>query len=93
MTDVCIIRGDGALERYPKREACKIGVFQYDPAFVGAGIETAPLQMTATRALYQFPALGWDWFIRSPGMRADALADLLSAGTSAGDARARAVIA
>ena len=52
-----------------------LGVFQYDPAFVGAGIEVAPLMMPARDTPYEFPALSRDTFRGLPGMLADALPD------------------
>ena len=50
-------------------------VFQYDPEFVGAGIEVAPLTMHVRESPYEFPALGRDAFKGLPGMLADALPD------------------
>ena len=38
------------------------GGFQYDPAFVGAGFEVAPLAMPAREAPYEFPALNRENF-------------------------------
>ncbi len=52
-----------------------IAVFQYDPAFVGAGIEIAPLTMPARETPYEFPALNRETFRGLPGMLADALPD------------------
>jgi serine/threonine-protein kinase HipA len=56
-------------------EARALGVFQYDPDFVGAGIEVSPLTMPARETPYEFPALNWDTFRGLPGMLADALPD------------------
>ena len=50
-------------------------MFQYEPAFVSAGIELAPLVMPAREAPYAFPALGRDAFHSLPGLLADALPD------------------
>ena len=56
-------------------EARSLGVFQYDPDFVGAGIEVAPLKMPAREAPYEYPALRRETFKGLPGMLADALPD------------------
>ena len=56
-------------------EAGAVGMFQYEPAFVSAGIELAPLVMPAREAPYAFPALGRDAFHGLPGLLADALPD------------------
>ena len=52
-----------------------LAVFQYDPAFVGAGIEVAPLTMPVRQTPYEFPALNRETFKGLPGMLADALPD------------------
>ncbi len=52
-----------------------IGVFQYDPEFVPAGIEVAPFAMPTREAPYEFPGLGQDAFKGLPGLLADALPD------------------
>ena len=36
---------------------CSIGVFQYDPEFVGAGIEISPILLPVREEPYSFPAL------------------------------------
>ncbi|MDE2943495.1 MAG: type II toxin-antitoxin system HipA family toxin [Gemmatimonadota bacterium] len=51
-----------------------VGVFQYDPAFLSAGIEVAPLAMPVRETPYAFPALR-DAFRGLPGLLADALPD------------------
>ena len=56
-------------------ETRSLGVFQYDPAFAGAGIEVAPLTMPARETPYEFPALNRETFRGLPGMLADALPD------------------
>ncbi|MDO6481884.1 type II toxin-antitoxin system HipA family toxin [Shimia thalassica] len=56
-------------------EARSLGVFQYDPEFVGAGIEVAPLKMLVREAPYEFAALRKETFKGLPGMLADALPD------------------
>ena len=52
-----------------------VGVFQYDPRFVGAGIEVSPITMPVREAPYTFPGLGRDAFRGLPGLLADALPD------------------
>lgn len=56
-------------------DARALGVFQFDPKFVGAGIEVAPLTMPVRDAPYEFPALRRETFMGLPGMLADALPD------------------
>ena len=56
-------------------EARSLGVFQYDPAFIGAGIEIAPLTMPVREPPYEFPALNRETFRGLPGLLADALPD------------------
>ena len=52
-----------------------VGVFQYDPAFMGAGIELSPFEMPVREAPYVFPALPKATFKGLPGLLADALPD------------------
>ena len=52
-----------------------LGIFQYDPRFVAAGIEVSPIAMPVREAPYTFPALGVDAFKGLPGLLADALPD------------------
>jgi len=56
-------------------ETRSLGVFQYDPSFVGSGIEVAPLTMPVREEPYDFPALNRESFMGLPGMLADALPD------------------
>ena len=51
-----------------------VGVFQYDPAFVSAGIEISPVAMPVREETYGFPALG-ESFMGLPGLLADSLPD------------------
>lgn len=51
-----------------------VGVFQYDPAFLAAGIEVSPMAMPVRETPYAFPALG-EAFRGLPGLLADALPD------------------
>ena len=52
-----------------------VGVFQYDPAFINAGIEVAPLTMPVRETPYVFAALNRETFNGLPGMLADSLPD------------------
>ena len=52
-----------------------VGVFQYDPAFVNAGIEVAPLTMPVRETPYAFAPLNRETFSGLPGMLADSLPD------------------
>ena len=52
-----------------------IGVFQYDPEFLSAGIEVSPTVMPVREAPYTFPALSRETFKGLPGLVADALPD------------------
>lgn len=49
--------------------------FEYEPAFVGSGIEVAPLTMPLARRIYSFPALSKSTFRGLPGLLADSLPD------------------
>lgn len=51
------------------------GNFEYDPAFVGSGIEVAPLTMPLSRQIYTFPALPAETFHGLAGLLADSLPD------------------
>ena len=52
-----------------------IGLFQYDPAFLSAGIEVSPLVMPVREDTYAFLALSRETFRGLPGLLADALPD------------------
>jgi serine/threonine-protein kinase HipA len=75
MTDASIILWGRRIGAVSWDEARALGIFQYDPAFVGAGIEVAPLKMPVREAPYEFPALPKETFKGLPGMLADALPD------------------
>ena len=70
-------------------------LFEYDPLFVGAGIEPSPLAMPVRSATYSFPGLSEETFYSLPGMLADSLPDkfgsavldawLVSQGRTIGD--------
>ena len=52
-----------------------VGVFQYEPAFLSAGIEVSPIVMPVREAPYAFPALRRETFMGLPGLPSDALPD------------------
>ena len=52
-----------------------IGVFQYDPDFIGSGIQVAPLMMPLQEFPFEFPALERNTFKGLPGLLADSLPD------------------
>lgn len=56
-------------------EGADVARFQYDPDFVGSGIELSPLMMPLSDRVYEFPALRRDSFHGLPGMLADSLPD------------------
>ncbi len=75
MTDANVILWGRRIGAVTWDEARSLGVFQYDPAFVGAGMDVAPLKMPVREASYEFPALNRESFKGLPGMLADALPD------------------
>ena len=75
MTDANVILWGRRIGAVSWDETRALGVFQYDPAFVNAGIEVAPLTMPARETPYEFPALNRESFRGLPGMLADALPD------------------
>ena len=75
MTDANVILWGRRIGAVSWDETRSVGVFQYDPAFVGAGIEVAPLTMPTRETPYEFPALNRETFKGLPGMLADALPD------------------
>ncbi len=75
MTDANIILWGRRIGAVSWDETRSLGVFQYDPDFVGAGIEVAPLTMPVRKEPYDFPALNRESFKGLPGMLADALPD------------------
>ena len=75
MTDANVILWGRRIGAVSWDETRALGVFQYDPAFVDAGIEVAPLTMPARETPYEFPALNRESFRGLPGLLADALPD------------------
>ncbi len=57
----CVVRRDGM----PCAE------FEYDPAFIGRGIEPSPIEMPVSRKVYGFPALPSASFHGLPGLLSD----------------------
>ncbi len=51
------------------------GNFEYDPSFIGSGIEVAPLTMPLSSQIYTFPALPTGTFHGLSGLLADSLPD------------------
>ena len=52
-----------------------IGIFQYDPKFLSAGIEISPIVMPVREATYMFTALRPETFKGLPGLVCDSLPD------------------
>ena len=75
MTDANVILWGRRIGAVSWDETRSLGVFQYDPAFVSAGIEVAPLTMPTRETPCEFPALNRETFKGLPGMLADALPD------------------
>ena len=75
MTDANVLLWGRRIGAVSWDETRSLGVFQYDPAFVGAGIDVAPLKMPVREAPYEFPALNRESFKGLPGLLADALPD------------------
>ena len=75
MTDANVMLWGRRIGAVSWDQARALAVFQYDPAFVRAGIEVAPLTMPARDTTYEFPALSRETFKGLPGMLADALPD------------------
>ena len=75
MTDASVYLWGRRIGAVSWDSARALGIFQYDPAFLPAGIELAPLVMPVREAPYAFPALGRETFKGLPGLLADALPD------------------
>ena len=52
-----------------------VATFQYEPEFVGSGIQLSPIVMSLRQQPYSFPALSRESFRGLPGMLADSLPD------------------
>ena len=75
MTDANVILWGRRIGAVSWDETRALGVFQYDPVFLGAGIEVAPLTMPVRETPYEYSALNRETFKGLPGMLADALPD------------------
>ena len=75
MTDASVILWGRRIGAVSWDESRGVGIFQYDPRFVSAGIEIAPFAMPVREAPYEFPGLGREAFKGLPGLVADALPD------------------
>ena len=75
MTDASVMLWGRRIGAVSWDAARGLGVFQYDPRFVLAGIEVSPIAMPAREAPYTFPELGVEAFKGLPGLLADALPD------------------
>jgi serine/threonine-protein kinase HipA len=62
----------GAVLWDPRRD---VGVFEYDPAFIGSGIEISPITVPLGRGVFDFPTLPKGTFHGLPGFLADSLPD------------------
>jgi serine/threonine-protein kinase HipA len=62
----------GAVSWDPDRE---LGVFEYDPDFLGSGIEVSPIAMPLGPGRFSFPNLSRETFKGLPGLLADSLPD------------------
>ncbi len=56
-------------------ETRELGIFEYDPAFLGSGIEIAPLTLPLRAGRFSFPNLSRETFKGLPGLLADSLPD------------------
>lgn len=56
-------------------EERELGFFEYDPEFLRAPVDLAPLTMPRARTIYSFPELSRQSYRGLPGMLADALPD------------------
>lgn len=62
----------GAISWDPRRE---LGVFEYDPDFLGSGIEVSPIMLPLGPGRFTFPDLSRETFKGLPGLLADSLPD------------------
>ena len=56
-------------------EGATYAAFQYEPAFIGSGIQLSPLMMPLSTQVFTFPGLNTRSFHGLPGMLADSLPD------------------
>lgn len=58
-----------------RREGAPYAEFEYDPGFVGRGIEPSPIEMPAVSKVYKFPSLPEEAFHGLPGLLSDSVPD------------------
>ena len=58
-----------------RREGVPYAEFEYDPDFVGCGIEPSPIEMPAVSRVYKFPSLPAVSFHGLPGLLSDSVPD------------------
>ncbi len=58
-----------------RREGVPYAEFEYDPDFVGCGIEPSPIEMPAASRIYRFPSLPEASFHGLPGLLSDSVPD------------------
>ena len=58
-----------------RREGVPYAEFEYDPDFVGCGIEPSPIEMPAVSRVYKFPSLPEVSFHGLPGLLSDSVPD------------------
>lgn len=58
-----------------RREGVPYAEFEYDPDFVGYGIEPSPIEMPAASRIYRFPSLPEASFHGLPGLLSDSVPD------------------
>lgn len=57
-------------------EKRRLGLFEYEPAFIARGLDISPLQMSIhSPRVFSFPTLNTDTFYGLPGLLADSLPD------------------
>ncbi len=75
------VNGERMARRRPSRHrtqavlADEAAPFEYDPAFVGSGVEISPLAMPLSRRIYSFPEVSRTMFHGLPGLLADSPPD------------------
>lgn len=76
MTTVAEVRLWGrSIGAVAHEDGAKVADFQYEPEFVGSGIQIAPLMMPLSPDIFQFPELSWRTFHGLPGLLSDSLPD------------------
>ena len=52
-----------------------LGAFEYDPNFIGTGIQLSPIKMPLAKHIYTYPNLAYATYKGLPGLLADSLPD------------------